>query len=155
MILQPIDLVDFGLKSSADEIEISNSIADAELFYVKSVIGDSNYILFNGELEEGTKEYILKNGGEWEGLYFAGLKRAIANIAFAFLLRENVNSTRFGSVRKVDENSSNIDENLLYNSSKHHVTIGKAYLKEITNELQGCNWSNANGCQFDEFNNLI
>ena len=155
MILQPQEMIDFGLKISADDIELENSIFDAENFYVKSVIGNNHYISLQGELDPTTKAYVLVNGGTWNGLCFAGLKRAIANIAYAFLLRENVNATRFGSIRKYDENSSNIDENLLYNAAKHHFTIGKAYLTEITQELDGCDWKKANGCQFDEFNNLI
>ena len=155
MILGYEEFVALGFKVSADRQNVEKSIFDAEVFYVKSVIGDANYIMFSGDLLVDTKEYVLKNGGEYQGLYFAGLKRAIANIAFAFLLRDNVNSVRFGSIRKYDENSSNIDENLLYNTSRHHFTIGKTYLREVVDELGNCDFSKANGVQFDEFNNLL
>lgn len=155
MILTTEYLQETGLKLSVDDSVANKAIEDAELFYVKSVIGDDNYIRLLNEPVPESIDYAILNGGVYEGKYYAGLKRAIAHIAYAFLLRMNVNAVRFGTVRKYDENSSNVDERLLYSTSKHHFTIGKAYLKEVTSIMVGCDWKNANGCQFDEYNNLI
>lgn len=155
MILTVDDFLAMGFKVSVDGQEVLRAIEEAEFFYIKSVIGDDLYIRYSSTVfDPGTLEYILLNGGVYNNLFFSGLKRAVANIAFAFLLRMNVNAVRFGTVRKEDENSSNVEENLLYNASKHHFTIGKAYLKEFA-DYYDCDWKNANGCQFDEWNNLI
>lgn len=156
MILSPDEFINFGLKMSVDEPTLLRALEDAELFYIKSVIGDTNYINYStNTFTPDSMEYVILNGGIYDNHYYAGLKRAVANVAYAFLLRMNVNATRFGTVRKYDDNSSNVDETLLYNTTKHHFTIGKAYLKEVCYLLDGCDWSKANGCQFDEFNNLI
>lgn len=156
MILNSDYLINKGFKVSVDEEIIDKAIFDAEIFYVKSVIGDANYIrLSTGPVPVGTDDDIALNGGVKDNKFYAGLKQAIANITYAFLLRDNVNAVRFGTVRKYDDNSSNVDETLLYNTSKHYFTIGKAYLKEVFDLLDGCSFNNANGCQFDEFNNLF
>lgn len=154
MIITANDLLSMGFRVSVDEDTIGRAIQDAELFYVKSVIGNANYITYTGTVEQGTNEYIYLNGGVVNGVHYAGLKLAVAHIAYAYLLRMNVNSTNFGSVRKYDENSSNIDEELLYSTTKHHFTIGKSYLRELLPVIGG-DFNNANGSQFDEFNNLI
>lgn len=155
MILTVEDLIDSGLKVSVDSKNAQLAIEDAELFYVKSVLGDSNYIHFNEPVEEGSDDWKIIHGGVVNDIFVPGLKKAISHIAFAFLLRMNVNAVRFGTVKKDDNNSSNVDETTIYSTAKHHFTIGKAYLKNTCQLIPGSSFKNANGCQFDEFNNLM
>lgn len=155
MILTVEEFIDSGLKVSVDNKNAQQAIEDAELFYVKSVLGDSNYIHFNEPVIEGTPDYYIVNGGIVNDIFVPGLKRAISHIAFAFLIRMNINAVRFGTVKKDDQNSSNADETTIYNTAKHHFTIGKAYLKNTCQVISGANFKNAPGLAFNEFNELI
>lgn len=121
-----------------DDKKIERAIFTAEQFIVKPRLGDKNYIdIINTPLQFTT----ILNGGiiteedehhNIKYIYLSGLKRAMYELSFAMLLRDNLTSTTFGSVLKKDDYSDQASEERLNAVARYHTEIGMAYLKEIT-----------------------
>lgn len=136
MILSYSEIMEMGFRIARDipQATIELAIETAELYYLQPSIAPANFVdfwnmdatavLIAGGMfveEDGTQHFI------------AGLKKGIAHIAYAVLLRMNINATTFGSVQKVDEFSQNVDprENV-----KYFLTVGLRYVREVC-ELAG------------------
>lgn len=134
MIVTATELINSGvanISSEIDEAKIENAISNAEMFVVKDRLGDALYLGFLN----GTADDVLLDGGEYQGRYIVGLKRAIFNLAVAFLLRTDVAATIFGSVRKKDEYSENQTFETIDDYGRFYFTLGETYLKELCEVL--------------------
>lgn len=135
MILSVTDFKTYGFKLSTDnDAHITRAIEDAEMFWLKPAIGDANYM----DMASATPtpdHLIVMNGGSIGGRYLAGVKKAIAHWAFCAVLRDNINSTRFGSVQKADANSTKPNEDEIAEVMHYHSTIARRYLRECLEVL--------------------
>lgn len=138
MLITTTDLLNSGLLVSEEisDNRLERAIQIAELAYVKPRLGDEMYISL---LDEQSTYYTLINGGvvEKDGkqLYIAGLKEVEYHIAFANLLKDNVNATTFQSVLKVDDYSKPATKDEIMESAVFHWTIGNTYMNEILDYL--------------------
>lgn len=128
MILTKSDFLAMGFKVSDDE-SLELAIREAEMYYIKDILTDEIYI--RCQTEQTSEMEIILNGGTIGNKVYAGLKYAIAHISFAFLLRQNVNATRMGSVMKASEYSDQADSETLFEVIRHNIALGKAALREI------------------------
>lgn len=138
MIIDINYLLDYGLPIS-DEIaseRLERAIFTAEQYIAKPRLGDY-YIAITDDPDE---YYDILNGGPVtdgdRSAYLAGLKPAMAHLAFAVLLNQMVNATAFGSVIKKEEYSEPADEPKLRQAGMSNAETGMAYLKEITDWLK-------------------
>lgn len=135
MIVTGNELINSGVANISSEIDpakIENAINNAE-FVVKDKLGDTLFLGFlNGTADDIS---VLLEGGEYQGRYIVGLKRAIFNLAVAFLLRTDVAATIFGSVRKKDEYSDNQTFETINDYGRFYFTLGETYLNEICEVL--------------------
>ena len=138
MIIDINYLLDYGLPVS-DEISserLERAIFTAEQVIVKPRLGDY-YIAITDDPDE---YYDILNGGPVtdgdKSAYLAGLKPAMAHLAFAVLLNQMVNATAFSSVIKTEEYSEPADDTRLRQAGMNNAEIGLQYLREITDWLK-------------------
>lgn len=137
MIITIDDLLNSGLDVSAEitSEKLALAIGTAENFVVKPRLGK----LYSSIVNDPDGYYNLINGGAWtvnleyttKTYQLTGLKSAILHLAYAFLLRQNISATTFGSVMKKDDYSVNAAEPELHNLARFHTTVGMAYLNEV------------------------
>lgn len=138
MIIDTNYLLDYGLPVS-EEIaseRIERAIWTAEQYIVKPRLGDY-YIAITDDPDD--YYYILNGGPVTDGeksAYLAGLKPAMAHLAFAVLINQELNATAFGSVIKIDDYSNPAGEAKLRQAGMNNTEIGMQYLKEITDWLK-------------------
>lgn len=132
MIITVNDILNSGLPISDDirASEIENAIEVSEFFWLKSLIGDEKYIDLNND-PISAENYLLLHGGVYENKYLAGIKRALINYTFSYLILNNIRATRFGSVYKTDEFSENANTNNLQFNSRYYREIAEAYIREL------------------------
>lgn len=127
MILTAAELYNFGFPlSSEDDSAVQRSIKDAELFFVKNIIGESVYLRLHNA-EQGTDDYKAVNGTT----SMAGLKMAIAHLTMSELFKNFAYSTRFGVVRKTADESSLASVEQMQDLANRHRTIGNQYIREV------------------------
>lgn len=140
MIIDIDYLLDAGFDIS-DEInqnKLNNAIRTAEFYIVKPRLGD----LYIPILENADGDYddIIEGGivtdEDGKEHHLAGLELAEANIAYGLLLRDNVNATIFGDVKKSDDYSDQATEADIKRVAMFHNEVGLAYLKEVTDYLK-------------------
>lgn len=134
MITTTNELLNSGLPVSdeVDNAKLQMALHTAENYIVRPRLTNERYI----GIEENPEEYaaILNGGKLLEGditYYFSGLKAAIHHLAYALLMRDNLNATSFGTVTKKDDYSEVSAEERLRTVVMYHTEIGLAYLKEI------------------------
>lgn len=132
MLITFEDVINSGLPISDDIAtnEIENAIEVSEFFWLKSLIGDEKYIDLNND-PTSDENYLLIQGGVYENKYLAGIKRALINYTFSYLILNNIRATRFGSVYKTDEFSENVNPNNLQFNSRYYREIAEAYIREL------------------------
>lgn len=138
MILTSTDILNSGLPISDDisSNEIENAISVAELYWLKSLIGDEQYINLD-EDPISEQNYLLLNGGKYTSIkYLAGIKKALINYTFSYLLLNNIRATRYGSVYKTDEYSENVKPNNLQFNSRYYREIAEAYIQELNGIIE-------------------
>lgn len=124
----------FGFNFS-DEItdeKIHRSLYNAEQFIIKpNIPNDLFKNLFNGD------KYLYLGGfyGD-EDVYIQGLRYTIFNFAFAFLIRDDINSTTFGSVKKKDDYSTPISFEDVRSYTQFYATLGYNALDEVLKFLK-------------------
>lgn len=104
------------------------AIETAEQYYLKPSIEASAY----EAIREMDDTAVLLSGGLYVdsagGSHFiVGLKKAVAFVAYAELLRMNINATTFGSVQKNDDYSQNVNPS---EHIKYFITVGLQYMRE-------------------------
>lgn len=138
MLITFEDVINSGLPISDDIApnEIENAISVAELYWLKSLIGDEKYINLD-EDPISEQNYLLLNGGKYTSIkYLSGIKRALINYVFSYLLLNNIRATRYGSVYKTDEYSENANSNDLQYNSSYYREIAEAYIQELNGIIE-------------------
>ena len=133
--------IDIGLTDN----ELDKVINDAELLVVVPMIGFHQYGQILGYSESDPR---LVGGGYTKGdetFYIAGLHRAISYIAYAYLLLDDICASSFGSVRKKDDYSENVDA---YEEARRHFASGIEHIRQLAN-IEGWN-VNAVSTPFNE-----
>lgn len=136
MILTYNDFIDSGMPTSNDiqQLEIEAAILTVEEFYLRKKLTDAIYVdLLNNPTTEPNKTLI--NGGNIiiDGVptRYAGLKKAIAHLVFAYMLMDGYRLTRYGSVEKSSEYSIVVDRENLEDSARRHWYVGMDFVKEV------------------------
>lgn len=131
MILDTNTFFDCGLPTSNDigTQEIGFAIKTVELYIVKSRLGGDTY----GDIVGNPTNYNDEINGTST---MAGLKSAIEHLVYAYLLWDRTRLTRYTSVVKNDEHSTEPKSEDLYQICKAHWEIGIAFLEEVCESLQ-------------------
>lgn len=139
MILNYNDIISMGFRIGNDvkQATVELAIETAELYYVQPSIDPAEFV----ELTQLPATSVLLVGGLYvdsdeKSHFIAGLKKGLAFIAYAELLRMNINATTFGSVQKNDEYSVNVDPR---EQIKYFLAVGLQYVREVC-ELSGYKW---------------
>ena len=127
----------FRIGRDIPQTTVELAIETAELYYIQPSINPEQY----EELRQLPATSALIVGGLFvdtdnKSHYIAGLKKGIAHIAYAELLRMNINATTFGSVQKNDDYSTNVDPR---EQIKYFLAVGTQYVREVC-ELSGYKW---------------
>jgi hypothetical protein len=131
MILDATTFLDCGLPTSNDisTQEVEFGIRSVELYIVKPILGAETY----ANIVEDPVTYADAIDGTNT---VAGLKTAIEHLVYAYLLWDRSRLTRYTSVIKNDEHSTEPKPEDLYQICKAHWEIGIAFLNEICEFLQ-------------------
>ena len=139
MILQYNEIIAMGFRIGRDipQATVELAIETAELYYIQPSIDPEQF----EALRQLPSTSVLLVGGLFvdadnKSHFIAGLKKGIAMIAYAELLRMNINATTFGSVQKNDEYSVNVDPK---EQIKYFLSVGLHYVREVC-ELSGYKW---------------
>lgn len=138
-LLLPNEITDLARPCYADEDKAIRCIAEAEVTYLKSTLGDELFLRLKKENEDEHTE--LMNGGEWidrngRKYYFSGLKTALAYYAYAKIVRSgDLIQTRFGSVVKDESYSSPADLKAKMQVYNECFEIGDTTMKEVCHYL--------------------
>lgn len=130
MILTSNEFLFSGLPTSSDitDDEIDFAIKTIEQVIVRPRIGNDNYT----ELLEHPEEHEdILNGGAT----MAGLKFTECNLVFAYLLVNKYRLTRFASVVKNDEHSTDPDRETLLQAARQYWEIGEICLRDVCEAL--------------------
>lgn len=135
MILTYSDIMSYGFRIGADirQETVELAIDTAEKYIVfPSLEGDGYDTLANLPADS-----VLVVGGEYvypdgKKAAVAGLKKGIAHIAFAELLRMNIAATTFGSVQKEDDYSTNVDPK---EQIRYFLAVGTQYVRQVCDIL--------------------
>lgn len=127
----------FRIGRDIPQATVELAIETAELYYIQPSINPEQF----EELRQLPATSALLVGGLFvdtdnNSHFIAGLKKGIAHIAYAELLRMNINATTFGSVQKNDEYSTNVDPR---EQIKYFLAVGTQYVREVC-ELSGYKW---------------
>lgn len=136
MILTYSDLMGYGFRIARDvpQATVELAIETAELYYLQPSLSGADFCA----LRDMDATAVLISGGLYvdsddNSHFIAGLKKGLAFVAYAELLRMNINATTFGSVRKTDEYSENVDPSA---NIKYCLSVGLQYIREVC-ELAG------------------
>lgn len=135
MILTYNEIMALGFRIGTDikQATVELAIEAAELYYLAPSLTDDQYnaiLALDGDnalIAGGT--YTDDDGGTH---VVAGLKKALAYIAYAELLRMNINATTFGSVQKNDEFSTNVDPK---EQIHYFLAVGLQYMRKVCDLL--------------------
>ena len=144
MILTYENIMAYGFRTGADipRATVELAIEAAELYYLQPSISGNNF----AELVALPATSVLLVGGLYvdakgDSHWIAGLKKGLAYIAYAELLRMNINATTFGSVQKTDEYSQNVDPK---EQIRYFLSVGLRYVREVC-DLSGYKWNAITG----------
>ena len=124
-------LQDSGFAIDADDKKVSLAIQQGEGVDVAMMLAENYAVLCDLAVDSPYDVRIA--GGIYTDerghrRYIAGAKTAIAHIVFAWLLSNNIASTTFGSVRKKDDYSDNVDP---FTLCRQYYTIGRQMLRDL------------------------
>lgn len=126
MILNTETFFNSGLPTSTDMSgqEVEFAIRTVELYIVKSILGAETY--------KNIIEYPTTYEDAVEGTNtVAGLKTAIEHLVYAYMLWDRTRLTRYTTVIKNDEHSTEPTPEALYQICKAHYEIGIAFILEV------------------------
>ena len=136
------DIMAMGFRIGTDikQTTIELALEAALLYYVQPSMEAADF----DALMDLQDTDVLVKGGKTTGTpphYVAGLKKGLGYIAYAELLRMNINATTFGSVQKSDEFSTNVDPS---EQIRYFLTIGLQYVREVV-KILGYRWHAVTG----------
>ena len=131
MILDTNTYFDCGLPTSTDisAQEVEFAIKTIEQYYVKPRLGAELY----ADIVNNPDNYAEALNGSNN---LAGLKTAVEHLVYAYMLWDRSRLTRYTTVIKNDEHSTEPKSEDLYQICKAHWEIGIAFLNEICEKLQ-------------------
>lgn len=131
MILDATTYFDCGLPTSNDisEQEVTFAIMTVEQYVVKPRLGNDLY----ADIVDNPTTYKDELDGTSA---FAGLKASVEHLVYAYMLWDRSRLTRYTTVIKNDEHSTEPKSEDLYQICKAHWEIGIAFLNEICEKLQ-------------------
>lgn len=131
MILDANTYFDSGLPTSTDisEQEVEFAIKTVEQYYVKPRLGAELY----ADIIEDPVTYADAVDGTNT---VAGLKTAIEHLTYAYMLWDRSRLTRYTTVIKNDEHSTEPKPEDLYQICKAHWEIGEVFVAEVCKFLQ-------------------
>lgn len=143
MILTYNDIMAMGFRIGTDirKETVELALEAAELYYVEPSLTPSD---FDALTQIAATSPLVKGGTYTDAdktYHVAGLKKGLAYIAYAELLRMNINATSFGSVQKNDEFSQNVDPKEQIN---YFLAVGLRYVRQVCNIL-GYKWDAQTG----------
>ena len=131
MILSYNDIMAMGFRIGSDlkSTTVELAIDTAERYYLQPSISNDDY---NAILALTANDPVIAGGAYTDAHgtthQLAGLKKALGFIAYAELLRMNINATTFGSVQKDDEYSNNVDPT---EQIRYFLTVGLQYINQV------------------------
>ena len=131
MILDTETFFNSGLPTSTDMSgqEVIFAIKTVEQYYVKPRLGAELY----ADIVDNTDNYTEAINGSNT---IAGLKTAIEHLVYAYLLWDRTRLTRYTTVVKNDEHSTEPNSADLFQICKAHWEIGEAFIQEVCKFLQ-------------------
>ena len=139
MILSVTDFLNGGMPVSDDisTYEVAEAIQMIEDFVVKPHLTDENFIALEAyndlppaEQDPEDDEYILINGGTIDNHRYAGLKKAIKYLVFAWMGVNLNRLTRYATVEKDSEYSKPASLENLERQMRLNYEIGEQFLRE-------------------------
>lgn len=126
MIITANDFINSGLPTSTDitTSEIDFAIKNIELYMVKSYLTDTIY----NSIIETPQNYTQYIDGTTT---IGGLKLAEYHLVFSYLLYDKIRLTRYSSVIKNDENSTDPAFSEVFELAQYHWNFGLHFLKEV------------------------
>ena len=134
MIITYNDIIAMGFRIGTDirQETVELALDAAVLYYLEPSMEPKDF----DALAELPATSVLVKGGKYTETnpprYVAGLKKGIAYLAYAELLRMNINATSFGSVQKNDEFSQNVDPKEQIN---YFLAVGLQYVRQVLDIL--------------------
>lgn len=119
----------FRIGSDIKQATVELAIEAAELYYLAPSLTDTQF----DALCDLDSDSVLLTGGTYtdddgNDHRIAGLRKGLAYLAFAELLRMNINATTFGSVQKNDEFSTNVDPSAQIH---YFIAVGLQYVRKV------------------------
>lgn len=126
MILDTNTYFDCGLPTSNDisAQEVEFAITTIEQYYVKPRLGAELY----ADIADNPSNYEEALNGSNN---VAGLKTAVEHLVYAYMLWDRTRLTRYTTVVKSDEHSTEPKSEDLYQICKAHWEIGEAFVLEV------------------------
>lgn len=130
-IITAQDFFDCGLPVSTDitEQEVTFAVTSVEQFYIVPRVGDLKW----AQLIEHPTDYDVAING---GTTLAGLKMAEYHLVFSYLLYDRMRLTRYSSVVKNDEHSTDPSLKDTLEISRFHWEQGEVFLRDVLKYLQ-------------------
>lgn len=135
MILTSTEFLASGLPVASDIAteDIENCIFTIEEFYLKPRITTENYIDLLANPTEETNAILISGGTMTdESLRFAGLKKAISYLTFAYMMANNYRVTRYSTVEKTSEYSRSVSRADILDMARMNWEIGEQFVREVT-----------------------
>lgn len=131
MILDTNTYFDCGLPTSTDisAQEVEFAIKTIEQYYVKPRLGAELY----ADIVDNPSNYEEALNGSNN---LAGLKTAVEHLVYSYMLWDRTRLTRYTTVVKNDEHSTEPKPEDLYQICKAHWEIGEAFTREVCEFLQ-------------------
>ena len=140
MLLTTDEFLNGGMPVSDDisTYEVEEAIQMIEDFVVKPHLTDENFIALEAyndlppaEQDPEDDEYILINGGTIDNKRYAGLKKAIKYLVFAWMGVNLNRLTRYATVEKDSEYSKPASLENLERQMRLNYEIGTQFLNEV------------------------
>lgn len=135
MILTTNILRSYGFRIDAgiQDAQLQRAVDEAEQGFAVRYFGQEHY---QHLLTLEANDPIIAGGTipthDGGSAIIAGYMKAVAYIAYACLLRHNINATTFGSVRKKDEHSDNVDP---WEVARYFESYGRGWFVELAEAL--------------------
>jgi len=140
MLLTTDEFMNGGMPVSDDisALEVGEAIQMIEDFVVKPHLTDENFIALEAyndlpseDQDPEDDEYILINGGTIDNRRYAGLKKAIKYLVFAWMGVNLNRLTRYSTVEKDSEYSKSASIENLERQMRLNYEIGTQFLNEV------------------------